>query len=370
MGFSVRVAKGVRLRASSRGLGLSVGRKGAFASIGGGRRGVGVSVPVVGSLRYSTSIGGGSSYRRPSLAQYERQVRQAEQLEELQALAAQLEAMLSIHKQVFPPAQPPVAPPAEPVDYLAIERKHRRDQRRGIPFYRFSERRAARRRAHELAGQEARKEEQAREAARARTQAELDEWWRKLLENDRDVVLGVLEASFADNQAPAVPINCEDGRATILMLVEAEDAIPERRPHVTPTGRPSSKKLTQTERSELYQAWLSSNLLATVKEAFAVAPGLRAATMVILRKVPNPFGEVKIDAIYCGTFSRERFNRLDFQSPDVLDAIFHAEDLRMQTKGRTKHLVPIDLSKDPELRELASEIEETFLTPIPAGNQP
>jgi hypothetical protein len=361
MGFSVRVAKGVRLRASSRGLGLSMGRRGAYASIGGGRRGVGVSVPVAGSLRYYTTVGGSSGTRRPSLGQYERQVRQAQQLEELQALAAQLEAMLSIHRQVFPPAQPPVASPPESVDYLTMERKHRREQRRGILFYRFSERRAAKRKARALAVEEARREEQAREAARARTQAELDEWWRKLLENDRDVVLGVLEASFADNQAPAVPINCEDGRATIVMLMEREDVVPEHRPHVTPTGRPSSKKLTQTERSELYQAWLSSNLLVTVKEAFAVAPGLQAATVVVLRRVPNPFGELKIDAVYCGTFSRERFNRLNFQSLDVLDAIFHAEDVRMETKGRTKRLMPVDLSKDPEMGELVAEVESTLV---------
>lgn len=368
MGFSVRVAKGVRLRASSRGLGLSMGRGGAYATIGGGRRGVGVSVPVAGSLRYYTTVGGSSGSRRPSLAQYERQMRQAQQLEELQALAAQLEAMLSIHKQVFPPAQPPVAPAAEPVDYLAMERKHRRQQRRGIPFYRFSERRAAKRKARELAGEEARREEETREATRTRAQAELDEWWHKLLANERDVVLAVLEAAFADNQAPAVPINCEDGRATILMLMEGEDAVPERRPHVTPTGRPSSKKLTQTEKSELYQAWISSNLLATVGEALAVAPGLKAATVVVLRRSgPNPFGEEQVDAIYCGTFSRERFRRLNFGSPNALDAIFHAEDVRMNAKGRTKRLMPLDLSEDPELSQLTSDVSSTLREPAIAS---
>jgi hypothetical protein len=288
-------------------------------------------------------------------------VREAQKLEELQALVEQLDRMLTVHQRSFPVSERPVAPPPEPADVRALERARRKEQRRGIPLYRLSNRRAARRRARELAEEDARREAEARESARAQTQAEYDAAWQRLLENDRPTVLATLEASFADNEAPAVAVNCEDGRVTIVMLMESEEAVPERRPTVTPTGRPSSKKLNQTERSELYQAWISSNLLATVKEAFAVAPGLRAATVVVLRRSPpNPFGEVEVDAVYCGTFSRERFEKLRFEQPGMLDAIFHAEDVRLNAKGRSKRMAPIDLSKDEELRDLVAEVRRSL----------
>jgi hypothetical protein len=57
-------------------------------------------------------------------------------------------------------------------------------------------------------------------------------------------------------------------------------------------------------------------------------------------------------AIYCGTFSRERFQRLDFSSDDVVDAPMHAEEVRLNTKGRTMAVEPLDLEDHPDLEEL------------------
>lgn len=361
MGFSIRVAKGVRLRATSRGLGLSVGRGRSFAWVGGGR-GVGISVPVAGSLRYYTRIGGGRSTgaRRPTLAQYERQVQQARQLEEMRGLAGQLEQMVSIHQQEFPIAQRPVAPPIQPVDSEAILKRHQKEQLRGIPIHRFGERKKAKAQAQALAEEEVRNEEEARERERAAYQAELDDLWDALLANDPQAVLETLDASFADNAAPAVPVNCEDGRATVVMLIEGEEAVPEKRPTFTPTGRPTLKKFTQTEKSQFYQAWLASNLLVTLKEAFAVAPSLTAVTAVVLRQFLNPFGEQDLSVLYCGTFTRERFERLDFSKPEALDAIFYAEDLRITPKGKARKLVPLDLSKDPELAGIVVRVREAL----------
>ncbi|MGQ0668717.1 MAG: hypothetical protein ACT4PO_03420 [Actinomycetota bacterium] len=190
------------------------------------------------------------------------------------------------------------------------------------------------------AARQAADERRGREETRAGIQRELDEHWKLLLENDRHTVLESLEAAFADNQAPAAPINCEDGRATVVLLMEGEDLVPERVPSLTPTGRPTTRKLSQTDRNKFYLSWVFSNILVTVKEAFAVAPGLVAVTVVALRQETNPFGETDMSAIYTGTFARGRFAQLDFSRDEVLDAPLYAEEVRLDTKGRTMAVKP------------------------------
>jgi hypothetical protein len=57
----------------------------------------------------------------------------------------------------------------------------------------------------------------------------------------------------------------------------------------------------------------------------------------------TPFGEEPLSAIYAGTLSREQNDRIVWNQPEALDAIFHAGNLLIEAKGRTKELVSIDL---------------------------
>lgn len=113
-------------------------------------------------------------------------------------------------------------------------------------------------------------------------QARLDSEWQRLTNNDPPTVLAALEAAFEDNQAPAAPINCEGAEVTLMMLYESPDLVPDRKLALTPSGKPTLHKRNKTERNELYAASLASNVLATAKEAFAVAPAIsRVVTMVV-----------------------------------------------------------------------------------------
>ena len=60
--------------------------------------------------------------------------------------------------------------------------------------------------------------------------------------------------------------------------------MPERKPARTPTGKRTLKKRTKTEINALYLAALGSNVLATVKEAFAVAPGTDTVQLMVVRR--------------------------------------------------------------------------------------
>jgi len=38
----------------------------------------------------------------------------------------------------------------------------------------------------------------------------------------------------------------------VVLLIEGEELVPERVPSVTPTGRPTTRKLSQTDRNKFY----------------------------------------------------------------------------------------------------------------------
>ncbi|HXF72743.1 MAG TPA: hypothetical protein VNO79_09070, partial [Actinomycetota bacterium] len=141
-------------------------------------------------------------------------------------------------------------------------------------------------------------------------------------------------------------------------------ALPERVPAVTPTGRPTTRRLTKTERNELYLGWLSSNVLATVREALAVAPGLAAVTIAVLRREGlSPFGEPVLAPVYVGTFPRAMCERIAWDRPEALDAVFHAEDASISLRGRTKELAPLDPRDHPGLEELVAEVRRAAASP-------
>jgi hypothetical protein len=360
MGIGFKVAPGVRIRASSRGISAGVGPRAARVHVG--TRGVGVSSGV-GPVSGYTHLGGGSrktssrgsgrvSYggrTKASIAAREREAKAAAKEADIERVRALEQALVSVHKETFPPAQrvilpppeevdpapiqaeleetagiaqlvsatgggerPPVARPPEPVDRYELMREHRKRARAGIPIWsiraRIEAARAADREADEAAAAEAEKRGEAErveqaaldnawaelnqarslladqvavnvEAERSRRaerhaaeQAQVDRDWQRLQANDPEVTLDALEQAFADNEAPAAAIDCEGDHTTVVMqFVGPEAIIPEKKPARTPTGKQTLKKRTKTEINALYLQALGSNVLATVKEAFAVA---------------------------------------------------------------------------------------------------
>src|SRR3954470_10325030 len=102
MGFSIKIAPGVRVRASSRGVRTSIGPRAARLHVGAGRTGVSTGVGPVG---YYTSLGGRPSRRRPSAASYQRQLTAspaaAAKAEEAHRLAGVFQQLLAVHRQAF-----------------------------------------------------------------------------------------------------------------------------------------------------------------------------------------------------------------------------------------------------------------------------
>jgi hypothetical protein len=357
MGFGIRVMPGVRISASSRGIRAGIGPRAARIHVGSGRTGFSTGV---GPVTYYTSGGAGrrsSGRRAPSMAAYERQVRAAERQSEFEhwvEVNRQMLALAFVHRDEFAEVVAPVAPAVEPQDESEVIARHEVEQRSGIALWKRSERRAATARGHEAAAADIAQERQKRERERDALLARLDEGWRLLMANDQDAVFEAIEAAFEDNEMPAAPIDVDGPGATLLMKVaETSELIPEREVGTTPTGKPTHKRRTKGVINALYAEILASHVVATVKEAFAVAPGLRHIRILTIRG-DRLGGGLQLILLYLGEFDRASVRRDDWADINVLAIIESCGQVRY--KGQAQELAPLDTKSDPQLRAAVDEV--------------
>ncbi len=183
-------------------------------------------------------------------------------------------------------------------------------------------------------------------------QKAFDDHWRRLQDNDPDTTLAALEQAFADNEAPAAAIDCDGDRTTVVMQFVAPEAIvPERKPARTPTGKRTLKKRTKTEVNGLYLAALGSNVLATVKETFAVAPGAELVQILVVRREADG----KPAAIYAGSFDRAG-NAGPSGTREPARSLGLAGDALLDLKGRAATVSPLDLRHRDDLAEVLEQV--------------
>jgi hypothetical protein len=444
---SFKVAPGVRIRASSRGISAGIGPRAARVHVG--TRGVGVSSGV-GPLSTYSGLGGGAGGRgssrgarrasyggatKASIAAREREAKAAAREADIDNVAALEKALISVHDALFPEATPvtlpppdevdpqpfeteraaaagipqlvaatgggevhPVAADPEPVDRYELMRAHRKRARAGIPFWKIRDQvsaaRSADAEAETAAASEAKRraEDQQREQERlddlwsqlqatrsrvadevvlavdgekrqraeerASEQTSLDEEWQKLNANDPPVTLSVLEEAFADNEAPAAAIDCDGNRTTVVMqFVPPEAIVPERKPARTPTGKRTLKKRTKTEINALYLKALGSNVLATVRETLAVAPGTDIVQMLVVRRETDKKHAGGLAAIYVGEFDRASYTGT-IRTRDPGRALELATEAVLNLKGKTESVSPIDLTGDEDLQLVLAAVED------------
>jgi hypothetical protein len=326
MGFSVKLAPGVRIRASNRGIRAGIGPRAARVHVGTGRPGFSSGVgpfsvyTSVGGKRRSRSRGGG-----PSAAALERQAAaarraqaQAEKLQEARRLAVIFQEILNLHREEFEAVQRPAAPMPLVPDVAKLREQHEKTELRGIGLFKRAERAAARQRAAEAAETERAALRQRARAERKRAQAELDGQWRRLTGNDPDTVIATLTEAFEDNEAPAAPVGVDGDELSLVVLVPGEDAVPERMPGTTQAGNLTLRKLPKGERSQLYRELAAGHVLVTLRETFAVAPGINAARVVAVRHTPRDvYGTSRLECILAGRWPRDAFGGVRWQEADA-----------------------------------------------------
>jgi hypothetical protein len=319
------------------------------------------------------SLGGSrrGSGSRSSAAAAQRQLTAAAKAEQAQGLATAIQAVLNLHRAEFPPAQPPVAPPAVPIEEKAIHRRHERQALAGIGMFRRAERAQARTEARQRADMEIAAARSAAEAERERLQSDLDRRWALLSSNDPEVVLETLEEAFADNDAPAAAVGVADDAVSVVVLVPDADDLPERLPTTTAAGNLSLRKLTKAERADLYSLMVFGHVLATVRETFAVAPGAQSLRAVALRRSrPDAYGRPRVDCVLATRIPRTALEGVQWDTAEADTVITSvAEELVMVRRRQSEELQPINLAREPELAALLQVVDLGQLVGEADGDQ-
>jgi hypothetical protein len=160
-------------------------------------------------------------------------------------------------------------------------------------------------------------------------QQETDRLWQRLITNDRDVVLAVLSHTFRSSSGNAAPLGVWDAEAHLALLAPDMADLPERHPATTAAGNLSLKKFTKGEMADLYKQLVAGLVLATAKEAFAVAPAVTNTRIVVVRDTPaDAYGKIRPEAILAARVARAALNGVQWTKTDALTILNKINQLR------------------------------------------
>jgi len=282
----------------------------------------------------------------------------ADKAQQAQALASAIEGVLKLHHQDFPAVQQRVVPQPPRPDHAAILSRRMNDALARVSIFRRSTRKAAKAAAMLATQMECNQLEAANQAQYVAVQEEIDQLWQRLITNDPDVVLAVLSHTFQTSGANAAPLGVWDAEAHMALLAPDPAALPERYPTTTAAGNLSLKKLTKGEIADLYKQLVAGLVLVTVKEVFAVAPGIRDIRIVVLRDTPgDPYGKIHAESILAAHIPRAALNAVQWTRVDALSIVNKiSSELLTRTAGPSKAFAPLDLRTEPEIARLIQVI--------------
>jgi hypothetical protein len=278
---------------------------------------------------------------------------------------------MNVHRGEFPAVTPPVAPPPPPVDQDEIRKRLEQEALRGIGVLHHAARAAARQQAAEKSAAEIAAATAWYEEQRAHLQADLDQQWRQLLANDPDLIFETLTEAFDDNEAPAAVASVDSGEVSVVVVVPGIDAIPERMPERTPAGNLSLKKLTKGVRNSFYAALVSGNVLVTVREAMAVAPGITWIRVAVIRRsLPDAYGKRSAECLLAARFCRTALDGVQWRTASAAQIVNDASSELQIRQVASGELRPLELAQEHALAEMLQAIDLEELgdgpEPVPA----
>ncbi|MGO4363032.1 DUF4236 domain-containing protein [Terrabacter sp. RAF57] len=371
LGVSFKIAPGVRVRASSRGVRASVGPRAARVHVGAGRTSISTGA---GPVTLSTTLGGSTRRtpsratsvsttgasprpRQPTVAQLQPQARAAERAQQVAEVAALERCLTTLHHVAFPESTRHVLPtPATPTpaEIEAVRRELYRTATVCVPIWRRADRKRAKGWANDQAPAETQRRHTGALVSVQWEQSQFDQDWDALRNHDPFTVIKAVDDAFADNASDSTCVDAgtapESGARYVTAVVTYGDIdlIPEHRADRTPGGKPTLRKRTKTDRNALFAASLASTVLATAKEALAVAVAATEARVLVVR----PDGTGDVEPIYAGTLRRDFLANRDWPSVDPLAVAMAAEDAEMRHKGSTREVVGLAVEPNSPAADL------------------
>ena len=360
--FNVNVGRDVRVHVSDRGVRTALPgraesqppmgvRVGTTLGLGVSRFAVGLGAGVVTGVA-TEALRGTNALRAAVAERIDRKV--ADRAEEL---AAQIAVLETLHRQEFPAVTRPTAPPEPQVDERGIRARHERAALVGVGSLALRRRAELKDQARVVADAEIAALHYQHRTERLRKELEIERWWNALLVNEPALVMDRLATAFEDNGAPAAPVSVDGGELTLVVIVPAESVIPDRRDDRTEAGKLSLKKLSKSERNELYLKVVMGHLLATVKEAFAVAPAATSASVVVVRIGQTALRQQKVECLVAGRWTRQALAKVQWATTDSVTAARSTATELLIDLASDNDLRPLDTFDQTGLKALISAID-------------
>ncbi|WP_141841523.1 hypothetical protein [Humibacillus xanthopallidus] len=273
--------------------------------------------------------------------------------------------MTTLHFATFPQSSRQVLPVPtgpDPASVQAVGRELYQSATAGVPVWKRALRKQAKTWAGQWAPIEALRRHTGKVIAAQLEQWHLDERWQALQTHEPETVIEAVDEAFADNASDSTCVDAGTDPDTGARYVTAVvsyggiDMVPEHRPDTTPGGKPTLRKRTKTDRNALYATALASTVLATAKEALAVAVAATEARVLVVR----PHGTETVEPVYAGMLRRELLADREGRSLDPLDVVMSAENAEMVRKGSTREVVSLPVDADSPARAILDAWSRTY----------
>jgi hypothetical protein len=350
--FSLKLAPGVPIKASRDGLQTNLGPRARPVYVGQQFANLAISAAPLTFYTPSRVHREQPSYLVPQLPPT------ADKAQQAAALASVIQGIRTVHHREFPQIQRLVVPYPPRPDHAAILQRRMNDALARVSIFRRSTRKAAKAAALLATRMECSELEAAGEAQYRAIQQETDNLWQRLITNDPAVVFAVLSHTFHNSSAHAAPLGVWDAEAQLALLAPDLAGLPERHPTTTAAGNLSLKKFTKGEMADLYKQLVAGLVLATAKEAFAVAPGVTEMRIVVLRNTPaDAYGKIRPEAILAARVGRAALNGVQWTKADALTVLNEiSSELLTRIAGPSKAFAPLDLKTELDLARLIDDV--------------
>jgi stress response protein SCP2 len=328
----------------------------ASSSLSGGRR------------RTSTSRTTRSRAVAPSAAQLDRARRQAERAQqeaERDAAIAQLQELrrqtTSVHLQSFPPVHPPVVPQPPQLGMPWAVAEAQAFHLMGLGVFARAERAAAKRRAEEDAPAYLAAERARLHAVHMELAAEANQWWQALITNDEGTVCEAVNFAFSDNPAAGCAVGVDGSVLSVVMRHQDIDSLPAQTPGLTSSGRPTLKTLSKRDRTLWWLTSMGSNIIATLKEGFATAPGITAIDLAVITRLPDT---QRLGFVAYGRWTRQAVEAGPWrETGDALRFLDIGQDVTCSVTttasgNLSSTIKPLDTSRLPGLQNLLDHAQD------------
>ena len=155
-------------------------------------------------------------------------------------------------------------------------------------------------------------------------------------------------------------VDVQQGEVSLVILVPpAHAVVPERIPTTTQAGNLSLKKLNQGERADFYTQFVAGQVLVSVREALAVAPGLTSTRVAVLRNDgSDAYGHQQVSCLLAVTITRSALTGVQWNTADAITIInTTATEKSINQKPRTRELQPLNLATEPDLARLVQAVD-------------